>query len=233
MSIFKPDTEEILRSLADEITGFLNARPSQYEEAEPNLVAESINGLFREFWAREFHNKDKVREFLWRLWNMIISLASQMQPEDERFERLIQLLKDLKKLRPTFSLPWVGMPVVWEDMPLLGYCLCQVAKCQFSPLMHFTVKYGWADKLTSFLHDSYFFCSGYMDLFAVPICPPLQQGNRGAYRPCHLDIACSPGRADFEWFGAPCDVGGGMPIDSACRPSLVHTCPVDRKADGL
>jgi hypothetical protein len=59
-------------------------------------------------------------------------MASRIQPEDERFDMLVRLLKRLQSLRSGLILPWLGMAAVWKDMPLLGECLREVADCQFS-----------------------------------------------------------------------------------------------------
>jgi hypothetical protein len=58
-------------------------------------------------------------------------MASRIQPEDERFDMLVRLLKRLQSLRSGLILPWLDMATVWKDMPLLGECLREVADCQF------------------------------------------------------------------------------------------------------
>ncbi|KAM6535069.1 hypothetical protein FALCPG4_004667 [Fusarium falciforme] len=131
MSTAQLNIEELLRLRVEEISRFLDAGPGQYGEVEVSLIAASINELFRELWEREFQNEDKIPEFFRRLWNLIISMASRIQPEDERFGMLVRLLKRLQSLRSGLVLPWLGMAAVWKDMPLLRECLREVANSSF------------------------------------------------------------------------------------------------------
>lgn len=123
--------EEFLRQREEEIISFLTPGPNQDEEAKAGHITERIDQAFRELWAREYHNVSKIREFLRRLWHLFISLASEIDHEDERLEMLVRLLKWLQRQGPVF-LPWLHFPVMWEDMPLFWQCLREAAGCQFS-----------------------------------------------------------------------------------------------------
>jgi len=120
------------RLLEEAITRFLDAGPGEDEEVEAGHITEKIDKAFRELWTRESHNATKIREFLRRLWNLFISRASEIHPEDARFDMLVRLLRWLQLQGPTFSLPWPRFPVVWEHMPLFWECLRDAAGCQFS-----------------------------------------------------------------------------------------------------
>lgn len=131
MSTDQFNIEEFLRQREEEIISFLAAGPDQDEEAKAGHIAERIDEAFRGLWAREFHNASKIREFLRRLWNLFISLASEIDHEDERLDMLVRLLRRLQHQGPVF-LPWLHFPVVWEHMPLFWECLRDAAGCQFS-----------------------------------------------------------------------------------------------------
>ncbi|RSL51605.1 hypothetical protein CEP51_015177 [Fusarium floridanum] len=123
--------EGLLSLLGDKIIDFLNTGANQHSEIKACSIARSINQLLREVWQREGENEDKIRKFLWRLWNLIISIASRTQHDDERLDMLVMILKRLRDIRSDLTLLSFGMAQVWGDMPLLGECLREAANSSF------------------------------------------------------------------------------------------------------
>ncbi|RSL70331.1 hypothetical protein CEP54_001866 [Fusarium duplospermum] len=129
MSTPQLTVEELLRLREEEIIRFLDVGPSA--EFEAGVIATNINELLRELREREGENEDKIKEFLWRLWNLIISIASRIQPDDLRFDMFVLILKRLQHIRSGLILPSLAMAEVWEDMPLLRECMREVSDSSF------------------------------------------------------------------------------------------------------
>ena len=109
---------EVSKKIFDILCDYL--QPNTPLSAKPPAV--SLAGLFPENRpVKDDETKESAETFLLEMWQVVLKVAVQLEPESVEQQKLVSLLQTLRQTKPARTLQiWNQPTVLWKDLPLLG-----------------------------------------------------------------------------------------------------------------
>ena len=133
LSIEDDDPWEVSRDIFNLLCDFI--RPST--SLSSTTAASNLSALYPDNRVQGDRKKESPESFLLEMWDVVIKVAVQLEPDSPELERLALLIKTIRDVKPERTLHvWDSPVILWKDLPLLRPAMTESLNSQTTDLWH-------------------------------------------------------------------------------------------------